>query len=299
MRGAELLVSAYAQAVRSGNETKIEEVRMQMDALELEVLETIPESSDHDNVVNRIQNYISSMFSELRSHVERSETLIRERVGDAITRDSDSDDIADYDEISLYKTDPLVADTDNDGFTDSVEILNGYDPINSAAEANIIYESPKEAGLIREDLLTVRAISAMTQNGETNASALITGTGLPNSFVRLYIFSTPIVVTVKTDTQGNWSYIFDKELEDGEHEVYVGITDNAGKIVAKSNSFAFVKTAEAFAPVGGTRTSDLTEARSPMLVGEQMMFVVGSVTYTSWSPCTTSRTTFGDTVVLC
>jgi hypothetical protein len=85
------------------------------------------------------------------------------------------------------------------------------------------------------------------------------------------------VVTVKTDTQGNWSYIFDKELEDGEHEVYVGITDNAGKIVAKSNSFAFVKTAEAFAPVGGTRTSDLTEARSPMLVGEQMMFVVGSV----------------------
>ena len=42
---------------------------------------------------------------------------------------------------------------------------------------------------------------------------------------------------------------FDKELEDGEHEVYAGVTDNAGHIVAKSSPFGFVKTAEAFSPI--------------------------------------------------
>lgn len=38
-------------------------------------------------------------------------------------------------------------------------------------------------------------------------------------------------------------------MEDGEHEVYIAITDNKGEIVARSNPFQFVKTAEAFTPV--------------------------------------------------
>ena len=50
---------------------------------------------------------------------------------------------------------------------------------------------------------------------------------------------------VKTDADGSWEYRFDKELEDGEHEVYVGVTDNAGKIIAKSEPFVFIKEAQA------------------------------------------------------
>lgn len=46
-------------------------------------------------------------------------------MGDAITNDSDKDGITDYDEISLYKTNPFAADTDGDGFIDSSEITLG------------------------------------------------------------------------------------------------------------------------------------------------------------------------------
>jgi hypothetical protein len=43
--------------------------------------------------------------------------------------DSDHDGVPDKDEINIYKTDPLKADTDGDGFKDWVEINSGYDPL--------------------------------------------------------------------------------------------------------------------------------------------------------------------------
>ena len=44
---------------------------------------------------------------------------------------------------------------------------------------------------------------------------------------------------------GNWSYTLDKPMEDGNHEVYVAVNDNAGKVIAKSTPLPFVQTAEA------------------------------------------------------
>lgn len=46
--------------------------------------------------------------------------------------DTDMDVLSDYDEIFVYNTDPLVADSDNDGIDDGSEIKLGLDP-NSAA----------------------------------------------------------------------------------------------------------------------------------------------------------------------
>jgi hypothetical protein len=75
----------------------------------------------------------------------------------------------------------------------------------------------------------------------------ISGTGLPNSYITVYIFSTPTIVKVKTDSRGEWTYTLDKELEDGEHEVHVATVDNSGKILARSNAIPFTQTAEAAA----------------------------------------------------
>lgn len=49
----------------------------------------------------------------------------------AAIKDTDFDGVTDSAEISIYKTDPLKADTDGDGFPDGVEILNGTDPLNA------------------------------------------------------------------------------------------------------------------------------------------------------------------------
>lgn len=42
--------------------------------------------------------------------------------------DSDNDGLTDYEEVYYWFTDPTVADTDHDGFKDSAEIINGYNP---------------------------------------------------------------------------------------------------------------------------------------------------------------------------
>lgn len=45
--------------------------------------------------------------------------------------DSDYDELTDYDEVYVYFTDPLKADTDGDGASDGFEVKNGYDPLKA------------------------------------------------------------------------------------------------------------------------------------------------------------------------
>lgn len=42
--------------------------------------------------------------------------------------DTDGDGLTDRDETKVFATDPVNPDTDNDGFQDGAEVINGYDP---------------------------------------------------------------------------------------------------------------------------------------------------------------------------
>jgi hypothetical protein len=245
-----------ARAKRAGDEESIQKIKADIENLRSEALSALPKNMEKKELISEISQYLTQVSYELSDVVIKNETLLKERVGSAITNDSDRDEISDYDEINLYKTNPFSADSDGDGHNDNVEILQGFDALSSEAESPVVYESPKETGIVREDILLVETVHTVEKGTDTEApKALISGKALPNSFVTLYIYSTPVVVTVKTDDEGNWNYILDKTLEDGDHEVYVGITDNEGKIVAKSNPISFVKTAEAY-------TSDVSDVQT-------------------------------------
>ncbi len=69
------------------------------------------------------------------------------------------------------------------------------------------------------------------------------GKSLPNSFITVFIYSIPTIVTVKTDADGNWNYTMDKELQNGNHVMYVAMTDSSGDIITKSKPIPFVKEA--------------------------------------------------------
>ena len=45
--------------------------------------------------------------------------------------DTDRDGLTDREEVKVYKTDPLNADTDGDGFNDGDEVDQGYNPKGS------------------------------------------------------------------------------------------------------------------------------------------------------------------------
>lgn len=164
--------------------------------------------------------------------------------------DSDGDGISDYDEIYLYGTDLRNPDTDGDGTLDGVEIVLGFDALDPNPEAVITYESPREVSYVNDTKLGIWSVEPLVEYTEdmavTSVKAVISGFGLPNSFVTLYIFSTPTIVKVRTGDDGSFRYTFTRELEDGEHEVYVAITDNTGAIVVRSSPFRFTKIAQAF-----------------------------------------------------
>ncbi len=192
-----------------------------------------------------------------------------------ILRDSDLDGISDYDEINIYETNPNSMDTDNDGYFDGVEIMIGFNPTDESNTA-IEYDNPKESEVIaNDDLLFVEEIKIISDCvGEDCVENKIefSGKALPNSFITLYIFSIPTVVTVKTDSYGNWSYILDRELEDGKHEIYVAMTDGSGKIVAKNNPISFNKQASVIT-VNERLKSLAVENKPPSFFNDSFVYI--------------------------
>lgn len=273
-------INMFADAFRREDSDEISAIQTEIDKMQNDAVAKIATLTDKKEILDSVRRHLSQVIFESLELTKKNETLLKERIGTAVLEDADKDGISNYDELHLYKTSPFTADTDGDGYIDSAEIQSGFDPHDARREALVQYESPKETGVTREDLLSVDTVSTIAPDPESVSAeklqALISGKGLPNSFITLYIFSTPIVVTVKTDENGNWSYILDKDIEEGNHEVYVGITDNAGRIVAKSNAFPFVKTAEAFTEPAGPAPVSATTGE-PTFVNAHMSLLIGSI----------------------
>ena len=254
------LLNSYASARQSGDEILVKAAQAALAKKEAELANSALVDKELVGISDDVILDMSQKFSDLRKRVDTFEQIRKEKSNGQSALDTDNDGIPDFDEINLYQTNPNEPDTDGDGFTDGVEIVRGFDPLNDTAEAVIAFESPKESvGLVQADVLTVEevipSLNSIAQANDPTVRAEIRGRGLPNSFVTLYIYSNPTVVTIKTDSDGSFVYTLDKELEDGTHDVFVALTDNTGSIVAQSNPFSFVKEAQAFTPVdaaGGT-----------------------------------------------
>jgi hypothetical protein len=57
--------------------------------------------------------------------------------------DSDGDGLFDREEVHVYKTNPLIDDTDKDGYSDGEEVKNGYNPIGTGK----LFELPGASNL--------------------------------------------------------------------------------------------------------------------------------------------------------
>lgn len=170
-------------------------------------------------------------------------------VAEDVSRNSDADGLSDFDERAIYKTDPHNADSDGDGYSDGSEILSGFNPLDPSPTATIRYENPRNEGETRTDILGISSIAAVPENVSDSlhdrGSLAIQGRAVPLSLVTVYVFSIPTVVTTRAGADGSWEYVFDEELPDGEHEVFVAMTDGGGRILGKSIGVPFVKEANA------------------------------------------------------
>lgn len=170
---------------------------------------------------------------------------VKEEIVQLVYQDTNKDGISDYDSKYVYNMDPVKPSPtsiyEGKNITAGEKILLGFDPSKKDLEKVVIEEPTTEA---KPEIVVASYKVNEIKLTETKGIEL-KGRALPNSFITLYIYSTPIMVTVKTDSNGEWQYTMDKELENGNHTVYTATVNNTGNIVAKSTPFTFVKTAEA------------------------------------------------------
>ncbi len=273
-----VLLEELARARRIDDEKNVLAVRTKIENLMQEVITNLPNHIETKELIDQINTHLSQITFGLTEVILNNEDILKKRIGDVVFTDTDKDGISDYDEVHLYKTNLFAADTDGDGVIDGTEIEKGYNPLDVTREALVVYESPKETGVVREDILSIQTFMSLSRDSlDEPLRAFISGTALPNSFVTLYFFSSPVIVTVKAGADGSWSYILDKELENGSHEVYVGLTDNTGTIVAKSNPFTFAKTAEAYTAVDAAGAAALSEQSKPQFFDTRIFLLVASL----------------------
>lgn len=210
-------------------------------------------------------------IDEAAKQVSEQRQALAQRDGIDLYRDTDKDGISDYDEKYIYHTDPNNAYTSGSSLTDGERVLLGLDALKRTPTL-VPVESPKDSGQETSSVFQVTNIAYVQSAAPATSTApapapapaaapstqaavapapaapqpiIFTGTALPNSFVTLFVYSTPIVVTVKADENGAWSYTLDTQLENGDHTLYVASVDNSGKVLAKSAPVPFTKTAEA------------------------------------------------------
>jgi len=162
--------------------------------------------------------------------------------GKILEKDSDGDGLSDGKEISIG-TDPFSPDSDGDGILDGDEVNRKYDPLAPDNFGGIKYHDPRTVTPNKTDIYKFDDTEPVASVKLVDGSAAIRfkGWGLPNSYVTLYIYSDPIIVVVKTDDAGQWTYILDKPLSDGQHAVYAAQTDSVGDVQARSEVLVFMK----------------------------------------------------------
>lgn len=165
-----------------------------------------------------------------------------------------------------FGTDPKNPDSDGDGFSDGDEIAHSFnpqgagelkespEPMELALINKATLEHPKVSGEVslemkieRVENITEPLSQDENKDGEVSSYQRFSGKSLPNTVIALYIYSSmPVVVLTRTDEYGNWVYTLKQSLREGEHEVYVTVNDETGKIVSKSEPHRFfVKEAKA------------------------------------------------------
>jgi len=186
---------------------------------------------------------ITNTLSALGETVDAQTEILKSQGGDLLYKDTNKDGISDYDSVYVYNMSPAtpspVSTYEGKSINASDKILLGFDPTQKEI-VEVKKEQPEESTITPVSTYKVKEV-ALTEKKEV----VFKGQALPNSFVTIYIYSTPIMVTVKTDSNGEWQYVLNKELENGDHTVYTATVNNSGNIIAKSTPFAFTKTAEA------------------------------------------------------
>lgn len=263
-----------------------EKVEKEITSLKAKSQETQKEKEKlKERIINKVvetgkpREEISPKLEELEKIVKEKEELKIEKI-QPIIKDSDEDGLSDEEEIRIG-TDSYNPDSDQDGFLDGEEYFAGYDPLKPGPADKIVYQDPRKVKPAKTDVYKVERVEIVTL-ATGQPAVKLEGKGLPNSFVSIYVFSfVGVIMTAKTDGNGNWSLVLDKPLADGYHEAYIGISNNHGELTARSESFLFMKSGEKVVAITlGAFPAEKVISPAETLQRSFLILIIGIIVFT-------------------
>ncbi len=189
-----------------------------------------------------IETVLALRYQRLKESISVQETEINKMTSSLISKDTDGDGFSDFDELTIYFTDPNSADTDNDSVLDSVEIISNFSPLD--ADVKSFVNINKSNSTNQDEILKINSVEPLVVkqlNGTEFVYAIIHGTAIPNSYVSVISYSEPTVGIIKTNNQGSFTYTNERALEEGVHNVKIALGDNNGNAPVTSKNFTFTK----------------------------------------------------------
>ncbi len=236
-------ITGTIDAVEPGDTELIQTLLLDVTKSLAKIEESLEKESGQSVDFQLSQRDARATLLRLEQILVQKKQVIDSRAGGLVFEDTDLDGLSDYDETYVYMTDALSARTQGEGMSDGEKVRNGINPLSESQE-KMAYEDPRVDSTVHiSSTYTVQKVQ-LIKEGESS-QLLFEGVALPNSYIALFIYSTPIVAMVKTDSDGSWTYELNQEIENGEHQMYVATVDNSGKLLAKSNPVLFTKSAEA------------------------------------------------------
>lgn len=217
---------------------KIEDLQFEIEQFFIKIKEDFKQENVDSSEFEQSQEHIKVSLDFLKSFFIDKKNIIESRQGEFVFKDTDKDNLSDYEEMYIYRTDPNNSRTKGDTKIDGEKIQMGINPL-SDTEEKIQYEDPREdRGSFVSEFYKVERIELL----KDEKKLVIEGSALANTYIVLYLYSTSVIVPIKTNNTGEWRYELDTELENGEHQLYIATVDSTGNIIIRSSPILFTKT---------------------------------------------------------
>ena len=213
---------------------------------------------------------VASTLSTLTGTIKDQSSTLKDQNAALLYKDTNKDGISDYDSVHVYNLDPVkpspVSNYDGKVITAADKVVLGFDP----TKKDLVKVEVQQPASSTAPVVSTYKVDQVALT--VDKKVVIKGKALPNSFITIFVYSTPIMVTVKADSQGEWQYTLDKELENGQHTVYTATVNNSGNIVAKSSGYLFTKTAEAMT-LNNAPSVQATDVSKPGLLEGNNLYI--------------------------